>query len=349
MTTNPVSPNTAPAKALHHAEDVLAPRTLGAPPERIVLVVGTQINGAPHIGNSLVQPLTFAMAARLRDRFGLPTEVLFSALDNAPHELATDPASGHRYQRAYAQAHGEQALIGLVTAFYHPLFTALSRRLGIPHRIETYTQQQAGEHYRRTWLRLLPRIDAARWWLAPLHRNPAPPRPLPAPWLRLGREARRTHPHPPHRPRIRVYLRRQPPPRLVRGHHHAHHRRLPRPGHLYRSLVKELALSSTSTTSTSNSSPRAPRPSRCRSSTRTSPTSQPVNHSLPHQGHRRDLRHEDPPRHRVPDFEALLDGEGPSHVNPTATRDQQLADIRTIYGPEKEALGALAIEIERVV
>ncbi|WP_435241833.1 ASCH domain-containing protein [Streptomyces cucumeris] len=46
-----------------------------------------------------------------------------------------------------------------------------------------------------------------------------------------------------------------------------------------------------------------------------------------------------------PTFEALLDGEGPARVNPAATRDQQLTNIRTIYGPEKEALGALAIEI----
>jgi ASC-1-like (ASCH) protein len=45
------------------------------------------------------------------------------------------------------------------------------------------------------------------------------------------------------------------------------------------------------------------------------------------------------------DFEALLDGEGPANVNPTATRDEQLANIRAIYPPEKEALGALAIEI----
>ncbi|MFJ8788942.1 ASCH domain-containing protein [Streptomyces sp. NPDC102462] len=44
-------------------------------------------------------------------------------------------------------------------------------------------------------------------------------------------------------------------------------------------------------------------------------------------------------------FEALLDGEGPANVNPTATREQQLANIRSIYPPEKEALGALAIEI----
>ncbi|MFI7140845.1 ASCH domain-containing protein [Streptomyces massasporeus] len=46
-----------------------------------------------------------------------------------------------------------------------------------------------------------------------------------------------------------------------------------------------------------------------------------------------------------PDFAALLDGEGPSNVNPTATRDEQLANIRAIYPPEKEALGAFAIEI----
>ncbi|MGW2507932.1 ASCH domain-containing protein [Streptomyces scopuliridis] len=50
-----------------------------------------------------------------------------------------------------------------------------------------------------------------------------------------------------------------------------------------------------------------------------------------------------------PDFEALLDGEGPANVNPTATREQQLTNIRAIYSPEKEALGALAIEIDRAM
>lgn len=68
MTTHPVSPNTVLANALHHAEDVLTPRILASPPERAVLVVDTQINGAPHIGTSLVQSLAFAMAARLRKR-----------------------------------------------------------------------------------------------------------------------------------------------------------------------------------------------------------------------------------------------------------------------------------------
>jgi ASC-1-like (ASCH) protein len=49
-----------------------------------------------------------------------------------------------------------------------------------------------------------------------------------------------------------------------------------------------------------------------------------------------------------PSFEAMIDAEGPEKVNPTSPRDQQLANIRRIYGPEKEALGVLAIEIERL-
>jgi ASC-1-like (ASCH) protein len=47
-------------------------------------------------------------------------------------------------------------------------------------------------------------------------------------------------------------------------------------------------------------------------------------------------------------FEALLDAEGAKSVDPTAGRDEQLANIRRIYPPEKEALGVLAIEIERI-
>ncbi|WP_282693378.1 hypothetical protein [Streptomyces sp. CC208A] len=244
MTTHPVSPNTVLANALHHAEDVLTPRILASPPERIVLVVGTQINGAPHIGTSLVQSLAFAMAARLRDRFGLPTEVLFSALDNAPYELATDPASGHRYQRAYAQTLGEQALRDLVTALYQPLFTALSRRLGLPHRIETYTQQQAGEHYRRTWLRLLPRIDAARWWLAPSTGTPHLRVPCPHPdcgWAEKHAERTRVNLTGPESAQVSA----------VCLHHGPYEATItPTAGAyldlatLYRNLVKELALTS---------------------------------------------------------------------------------------------------------
>ncbi len=51
---------------------------------------------------------------------------------------------------------------------------------------------------------------------------------------------------------------------------------------------------------------------------------------------------------RYRSFEEMLDGEDPENVNPGSPRDQQLDNIRCIYGPEKEALGVLAIEIELV-
>ncbi|TPQ22699.1 ASCH domain-containing protein [Streptomyces sporangiiformans] len=51
---------------------------------------------------------------------------------------------------------------------------------------------------------------------------------------------------------------------------------------------------------------------------------------------------------RYTSFEEMLDTEGPANVNPDSPREQQLTNIRRIYGPEKEALGVLAIEIERV-
>ncbi|MEV2194378.1 hypothetical protein AB0I02_25825 [Streptomyces phaeochromogenes] len=243
MTTHPVSPNTVLANALHRAEDVLTPRIRAIPPERIVLVVGTQINGAPHIGTSLVQSLAFAVAARLRDRFSIPTEVLFSALDNAPYELVTDPVSGHRYQRAYAQAVGHEALTDLVTALYQPLFTALSRRLSIPHRVETYSQQQAGQHFRRTWLRLLPRLDAARWWLAPSTGTPHLRVPCPRPGCGWAEK---------HTERTRVHLTDRETAQLaaVCLHHGPYQATITPTGGayldlatLYRNAVKELALS----------------------------------------------------------------------------------------------------------
>ena len=51
---------------------------------------------------------------------------------------------------------------------------------------------------------------------------------------------------------------------------------------------------------------------------------------------------------RYSSFEQMLDTEGPERVNPASPRDQQLANNRRTYGPEKEALGVLAIEIELV-
>ncbi|MBZ9644489.1 hypothetical protein [Streptomyces sp. PSKA30] len=181
MTTYPVSPNTVLANALTSADDLLRPHIVNTAPERIVFVVGTQINGAPHIGTSLVQSLTFATAARIRDKFGVLAEVQFGALDNAPYAIVTDKETGHRYQRAYAHALGAAGIAEQVDKLYRPLFTALSEHLHVPYSVETYSQQQAGEHFRRTWLRVLPRMDAARWYLSPSSGVPHVRVPCPRP------------------------------------------------------------------------------------------------------------------------------------------------------------------------
>ncbi|WP_241480179.1 ASCH domain-containing protein [Nocardiopsis halotolerans] len=51
---------------------------------------------------------------------------------------------------------------------------------------------------------------------------------------------------------------------------------------------------------------------------------------------------------RYTDFEDMFDHEPVSSVNPTATREDQLRNIREIYPPEREALGVVAIGIELV-
>jgi ASC-1-like (ASCH) protein len=51
---------------------------------------------------------------------------------------------------------------------------------------------------------------------------------------------------------------------------------------------------------------------------------------------------------RYATFEEMFDHQDVASVNPTATRAEQLANIRQIYPPEREALGVVAIGIELV-
>lgn len=44
----------------------------------------------------------------------------------------------------------------------------------------------------------------------------------------------------------------------------------------------------------------------------------------------------------------MLDHEPVASINPEASRDEQLANLRLIYPPEREALGVLAIGITRI-
>ena len=51
---------------------------------------------------------------------------------------------------------------------------------------------------------------------------------------------------------------------------------------------------------------------------------------------------------RYATFDEMFDHEQVASVNPLATREEQLVNIRQIYPPEREALGVVAIGIELV-
>jgi ASC-1-like (ASCH) protein len=51
---------------------------------------------------------------------------------------------------------------------------------------------------------------------------------------------------------------------------------------------------------------------------------------------------------RYATFEEMFDHESVASVNPLASREEQLANIRQIYPPEREGLGVVAIGLELV-
>ncbi len=164
-----VSPNSVLANALLRSVDVLRPRVHALRPRRIEFVVGTQINGAPHLGTNLVQAAAFLLARTTRREFSLDTRVRFAALDNAPHDVVLDPETHTAYQQTYFHALGKDGVADLVQRYYRAFFDSLSEATGTGYTIETYSDQQASAGFRAEFLRTLAHLEHIRWWLAPSH------------------------------------------------------------------------------------------------------------------------------------------------------------------------------------
>jgi ASC-1-like (ASCH) protein len=164
-----VSPNSILANALLRSVDLLRPRVLAARPERIEFVVGTQINGAPHLGTNLVQTAAFLLAKIARREFSIDTVVRFGALDNAPYAVDLDPETHHAYQQTYFHALGKDKISGLIEGYYQAFFRSLSEATDTEYVLETYTDQQATPGFRAEFLRTLERLEDIRWWMAPSH------------------------------------------------------------------------------------------------------------------------------------------------------------------------------------
>lgn len=83
MPTDPtqiISPNNVLANAMLRTVDMVRPRLQATRPDRVALCVGTQINGAPHLGTSLVQTAAFLLAKAVKRTFNVDAVVRFSRL-----------------------------------------------------------------------------------------------------------------------------------------------------------------------------------------------------------------------------------------------------------------------------
>ena len=145
-----VSPNSVLANALLRSIDLLRPRMHATRPKRIQFVVGTQINGAPHLGTNLVQTAAFLLAKNARREFSIETCVRFGALDNAPYEVVLDPETHHAYQRTYVHALGKDTVAGLIEGYYRAFFSSLAEATDTDYMVETYTDQQATPGFRQS-------------------------------------------------------------------------------------------------------------------------------------------------------------------------------------------------------
>lgn len=167
MSLTITSPNSVLANALARTIDFLRPRIATSKPNRILFNVGTQINGAPHLGTNLVQATAFVLAQQARYAFSLETAVVFGALDNAPFEIRLDPESHHEYQTTFYHALGEDRIKEIIHEFYGPFFDALSDVTDVGYTIQTYTEQQKNPGFRREFLLTLKHHESLRWFVAP--------------------------------------------------------------------------------------------------------------------------------------------------------------------------------------
>jgi ASC-1-like (ASCH) protein len=469
-----VSPNNVLANAMLRSVDMIRPRLQAMNPERVAFCVGTQVNGAPHLGTSLVQTAAFLLAKATKRTFNVDAIVRFGALDNAPYDIRLDPETHHAYQQTYHHALGATAIGEMVEKYYRGFFDSLADATGVDYEIDTYTAQQADPVFRYEFLATLGHLESIRWPLAPSHgqvhlRFPCPEcgwaekraertelitagsggaqvtavctdhgdyevsiSPDTGPYLDLAtlyrnlvkeRVAARDHvtlsvmvkggdwafgcqlvdeafaqlPGPPPPPRIftpmvltdtgaklsKSLIRegKVPPPPGAKpwmldvtawgGGTDSYvdalvwlvGRMLTDPKHFYRSYTT-LELDRLMT-----ARPAAATTIRAREmnlyrryfdlvaagrKTIEVRVCYPNLRKLAAGDHIRFVCGRDDCLTRVKrvsryaSFEQMLDGEGPANVNPDSPREQQLANIRRIYGPEKEALGVLAIEIERV-
>jgi 5-hydroxyisourate hydrolase-like protein (transthyretin family) len=160
------SPNTVLAKYLKDVIDVIQPRLEINKPREISFYVGTNINGAPHIGTYLVQSFAFVIAQKIRDKFNLPVKIVFGIHDNISFDSKVD-SEGFIYHRTYHHALGNVEINRLIEEYYSSYFKGLKAATGISYIIEVYSDKQATRDFRENFLKTLNHVNEIRWCVAP--------------------------------------------------------------------------------------------------------------------------------------------------------------------------------------
>ena len=167
MTSNLIhSPNTVLAKYLKDVIDVIQPRLKINRPKRISFYVGTNINGAPHIGTYLIQSLSFVIAHKVRDKFNLPVDIVTGIHDNISYDSQED-SEGRIFHRTYHHALGSNKIKELIDTYYSSYFEELKEATGVSYTKEIYSDKQTTQDFRRHFLKTLTHVDTIRWCTAP--------------------------------------------------------------------------------------------------------------------------------------------------------------------------------------
>lgn len=160
------SPNTVLAKYLKNLVDILRPRIEINKPKELSFFVGTNINGAPHIGTYLTQCFAFTIAGRMRDAFGLPVKIVFGIHDNISYD-SKENGQGEVYHRTFHHALGGQKIKSLINEYYLSYFDALGEESRVSYTVEVYSDTQKTKVFRQHFLQTLFHAKEIGWCVAP--------------------------------------------------------------------------------------------------------------------------------------------------------------------------------------
>jgi len=160
------SPNTVLANALENTLDLLQPRIKLSNPKNIEFVIGTQINGKPHIGTHVVLTGAFVLAQKTREKYKIDVNVKFGALDNAPYEVVKKP-DGIMYQKTFGHALETDELNYLINFYYIDFMKNLSALTNVPFEWSTYTSTQKEPSFRSKFINILDKNEQLRWITSP--------------------------------------------------------------------------------------------------------------------------------------------------------------------------------------